>query len=158
MECLVWHKSQDKENLGMASKHTHNKEVNWCSTSLDLDEEGKDVLPALIAEHKEEYEKLSHSKIKEIVHLYKEHKATKATVWGVSIWSRINKNTQTLMVIETEVSKILRIIDLTNSNATPKAANLQAQSGVEISNLPHQRHQTCEWTSTAMQWRRWINF
>ena len=106
----VWHKSQDKENLGMASKHTHNKEVNWHSTSLDLDKEGKYVLPALIAKHKEEYEKLSPSKIKEIVHLYKEHKATKATAWCVSIQSRINNTTQTSMAIETEVSKNSRTL------------------------------------------------
>jgi hypothetical protein len=71
-----------------------------------LDEEGKDVLPALIAEHKEEYEKLTAGELKEIISLHEEHKATKATARRVNLRSRINDATQTLMAMETEVGKI----------------------------------------------------
>lgn len=70
-----------------------------------MDEEGKEVLPALIAEHKEEYEKLTDGELKEIISLHEEHKATKATARRINFRSRINDATQTLMAIETEVSK-----------------------------------------------------
>lgn len=70
-----------------------------------MDEEGRDVLPALITEHKEEYEKLTAGELKEIISLHEEHKATKATARRVNLRSRINDVTQTLMAMETEVSK-----------------------------------------------------
>ena len=54
--------------------------------------------------------------------------------------------------------KILQIIDLTNSNATPKAANLQARSGVEhlIFATPGTSDLQMDTYSYAME--GWINF
>lgn len=72
---------------------------------MDEELEGREVLPALIAEHKEEYEKLTPSELKEIVSLHEEHKATMATARRVNLRSRVNDVTQTLMSMETEVSK-----------------------------------------------------
>lgn len=74
---------------------------------LDLDHEGKEILPALIAEYKNEYEELTSSEAKEIIRLHEEHKAMKATARRINIRSRINDATQTLIAMETEVSNFL---------------------------------------------------
>ena len=78
---FLWHQSQDFEN----------------------DARGKLVLPSLVAEYKEVYERLTDQERKEIICLYEENKSTLATAKRITLSSRVNDISATLALIETEV-------------------------------------------------------
>ena len=67
---------------------------------------GKEVLPALVRNHQEEYAEMSVRERKALVHEFEEQKATIAKSFHSSAKSRINDTTQTLGAIENEVRSL----------------------------------------------------
>jgi len=65
--------------------------------------QGRDTLPYLAREHKDEYYALSKEEQKDLLKEYADQKLTKTTGIRISTKSKINDITQTLKAVENEV-------------------------------------------------------
>lgn len=99
---FCWKKSQEKENGGIGKPFL--SDLKLVSTDHHKVKNGKDVLLDLVQNTKEEYNTLTLAEKEELILEFEKVKATKAKGFRTSARSRVNDVTQTMSVLENEVS------------------------------------------------------
>ena len=97
---FIWSQAQEKNSTSTPLINTSSANLN-----IDLDgTEGRGILPAIVANQRDEYNMLTPAQSKDLVEQYEEHKSTKATARRVTPRQRVNDMTQALLAFETEVN------------------------------------------------------